>query len=124
MALQKGKTKEIATCKCSCGADIEKLSKQIYDILERVKVLETPVKAPKGTSIHKVELGEVSTPVEEYSGMMRMDYSDKLISMRNAIAILPPNLMVDEKHTPENIGAICGFIVTEDMYADLYKEAA
>lgn len=120
MALQPKKT--VTKCECTCKKDIA-------DILKRLEVLEAiPVSVPKkveGKSIHNVEQfnGEVATPVEEYSGM-KMGFEDKLISMKNAIAILPPNLMVDNKHTQNNIGAICGFIVTDEMYDILYGEAA
>ena len=123
MALAKKQIKKEETCVCSCTCEskIETLVAIIDSLVDRVSELEK--KRSGKASIHKIEdfSGDVETPVEEYSGM-RMKYEDKLISMQNAIAILPPNLMVNDKHTPENIGAICGFLVTDDMYDELYKE--
>ena len=109
-------------CTCNCSENVALLTKIIDSLVDRVAKLEIKKESPKA-SIHKVEEfnGEVA---EEYTGGMRMQYDDKIISMKNAIAILPPNLMEDGKHTASNIGAICGFIVTEEMYDELYKDAA
>lgn len=118
-------SKEEVVCKCNCSENLETLVQIVDSLVTRVEALEA--KKPRNiASIHKVEdfNGDVATPVEEYSQGMKMDFEDKLISMRNAIAILPPNLMEDGKHTASNIGAICGFIVTDEMYDRLYEDAA
>jgi len=49
-----------------------------------------------------------------------MDDEFKLISIGNAIAILPPNLMIDGKHTKENISAIVGFKITDEQWKQAY----
>jgi hypothetical protein len=111
--------------RCENEAIINSLVEILADLNERVLLLEANTKiekGPSGRSIHKVEdfAGEVATPVSEYVGLNRMDYNDKIASARNACMILPPNLIVDGRHTAENVGAICGFIVTEEMLEDIY----
>jgi hypothetical protein len=101
----------------------------MYELLQallvRVEVLETQmVKKSSGPSINKVETfnGEVETPIEGYNGF-RMGEADKIQSMRNAIAILPPNMVDKEtkRHRGENIQAICGFKVTDEMLDAAYE---
>jgi len=50
-----------------------------------------------------------------------MNDLDKLASMQNALKILPPNLLQDGRHSPENVQAICGFPVTEEMLNAAYE---
>ena len=51
----------------------------------------------------------------------KMNDLDKLASMQNALKILPPNLLQDGRHSPENVQAICGFPVTEEMLNAAYE---
>ena len=51
---------------------------------------------------------------------LAMDDEFKLISMTNAIKILPHNLIIKGRHKKENIQAICGFIVTDEMVDLVY----
>lgn len=57
----------------------------------------------------------------EFRNRMSMNDEDKLQSMRNAVMILPPNMVVDGRQTRENISAICGFKVTEEQWDLLYS---
>jgi hypothetical protein len=57
----------------------------------------------------------------EFRNKLFMNDEDKLQSMRNAIAILPPNMVINGRHTKENIGAICGFKVTDDQWDAIYE---
>jgi hypothetical protein len=80
------------------------------------------VSAPeKRASIQRVE--EFNGEVEpEPLDNLKMAYEDKLASARNAIAILPPNLIKDGRHARENVQAICGFLIDEEFMDDLYKD--
>lgn len=102
----------------------------VYHLAERVTTLENQVyqllypepivPSSKATaSIHHLEdfNGETEPPQTDN---LKMNQDDKIQSMRNAIKILPPNLKVNGKHTAMNIGAICGFIVDEDLYNRVY----
>lgn len=53
---------------------------------------------------------------------LRLNLADKIQSAKNASAILPPNLIVEGRHSKENIGAICGFIVDDDMWDMIYED--
>lgn len=94
----------------------------ILDLQERVKILEKKLEKPEGKSINRVEKfnDEVPSTIESYNGL-KMDASDKIISMRNAIKILPPNMVVNGRHLKENIEAICGFKVLDEMMDDAYE---
>lgn len=103
---------------------VSTLELEIEILKERITELETKVvkKATPLKSINKVEdfNGESETkPYED--NKLRLNALDKLTSAKNAIKILPPNLVVEGRHTKENIGAICGFIVTEEMMELLYE---
>ena len=98
----------------------------IENLTDRITALEEMLKekaAPKHSTINKMETFnsevEPELPPERSMGM---DYSDKLASMLNAIKILPPNMIKDGKHSKENIGAICGFIVTDEMLEAIYSD--
>lgn len=85
--------------------------------------------AEQKDSIHKVEVfnGDEASAIETYTGI-KLNESDKLFSMLNTIKILPPNLIKNGRHTKENVAAICGFAVTDEMmdkvYAGYKHEAA
>ena len=85
------------------------------------KEVETPVTPEQ--SIHKVETfnNEQAPPVSETSNI-RMNEEDKIYSMKNAIKILPPNMIVNGRHTKQNIQAICGFMVTDAMWDKAYED--
>ncbi len=69
---------------------------------------------------------EATKPVEKVEedtpNGMRMDYDTKIQSMTNAVKILPPNMIKDGRHLRENIQAICGFMVSDEMMDEVYKE--
>lgn len=99
-----------------------------FDDLERrfeelkTLVMSKPVDATKGfqAQINRTELGE-EQPVREDT-RMKMALEDKIISMRNAIKILPPNYVKDGRHSKENVSAICGFVVSDEMMDEAYKD--
>lgn len=68
------------------------------------------------------------TPVKEVEEVkeevkpMGMEMEHKLQSMTNAIKILPPNMIKDGRHLKENIQAICGFMVLDEMMDEVYKD--
>ena len=76
----------------------------------------------KRNSICKTEdmNDELQTPIEQYSNNMRMDEDDRLQNMLNTIKILPPNMIVDGRHRKENIEAICGFKISDELMDKLY----
>ena len=100
---------------------VEWLENTVIDLIERVQELEKKLEKPIGKSINRIEAhtGEVASTVESYSGM-KMDESDKVQSMVNAIKILPPNMVVEGRHLKENIEAICGFKVSDEMMDAAY----
>jgi hypothetical protein len=95
----------------------------VIAILEgRVVTLEKKLEKPEGKSINRIEAhsGEVASTIESYNGL-KMDESDKVQSMVNAIKILPPNMIVKGRHLKENVEAICGFKVDDEMMDEAYK---
>jgi len=102
--------------------NIKSLTKIIKEQDERIKKLEDEVfKVVK--SIHHVEEcnSEIVAEPREERGL-KMGYQDKLTSVKNACAILPPNLKVNGRHDTTNVTAICGFIVTKDMLDYVYED--
>jgi len=104
---------------------IKDLNNSVNDLICRLEKLEeiknTPVEEKK--ILHKVEQfnGEVVSEIEE-GNSMKMALSDKIQSMRNAIMILPPNMTDSNgKHIRENIQAICGFMVNQEMLDAAYE---
>ena len=71
--------------------------------------------------IEEVKPVVVEQKTEYESRPMAMDYEFKILSMKNAIKILPPNMLKDGRHLPENIQAICGFMVTPEMLDLAYE---
>jgi hypothetical protein len=108
----------------SDGQVVPKTMEEIFQaIYERLNILEKLMeKKPQAPSINKLEAhsGDTVTTIEDYKGIS-MGYDDKIQSMRNAIAILPPNMIREGRHSVENIQAICGFQVTEDMLDSAYE---
>lgn len=105
---------------------VEKLKEELIRVNQRLeeyfKAIEEKREVKRIASINKLEIQETHVEQREES-KMKMDYQDQLASMRNAVAILPPNLMEDGRHTLENISAICGFKATEEMLDEVYGEA-
>jgi hypothetical protein len=116
MALEKSKKKKITM------KDLELI---IAKLILRVDRLE---KMPKNTAKRAPAINKVETfngekhPEPREDTKMKMNYEDKLGSLKNATIILPPNLKVDGRHLAENCGAICGFIVTDEMLDEVYKD--
>jgi hypothetical protein len=108
----------------------EKQKHTVLSLNKRVTELETQLarimKAfgnETGKSINKTEEHMGGEPETPQSRKMRMSEEMKIQSMKNAIAILPPNLLDDEgRHSIINIGRICGFKPTLDMYDRVYEE--
>ena len=105
--------------------DIKRLEKEVSLLLTRVEDLENKInkKIIKGSSINKVEAfnGEADLEPREEAGF-RLTSADKIVSAKNAAKILPPNLIVEGRHTKENISAICGFQVDDDMMDEIYLD--
>ena len=101
-------------------------STMIAELFERVGCLEAKIaEMPKSTahkSIHKIETHseDIASTVDSYNGM-RMNIEDQVQSMRNAIKILPPNLITDGRQAKENVEAICGFKVDAVMMDMAYE---
>ena len=97
------------------------LLNMIMELQERVCILEKICIKPEGKLINKVEKwnAEVPSTIESYSGL-KMDASDRIQSMQNAIKILPPNMIKNGRHLKENIEAICGFKVLDEMMDEAY----
>lgn len=100
--------------------NINKLTIEIDALIARVAELEAKT-APRKSGINRVEQfnGEVETVPDDNRGL-KMTSEDKINSMRNAIKILPPNMIENGRHIKENIQAICGFVVDEDMMDGAY----
>ena len=98
------------------------LQTRINELVEQIRDIEKKLEKPKITSINKMEKfnDEVASTIESYHGM-KMEESDKIISMRNAIKILPPNMVADGRHVKENIEAICGFKISDEMMDEAYE---
>lgn len=91
----------------------------IQDLSEKVVSLEDQL-SPKTPTIQRVEgfNGEVAP---EPKNNLKMNDEDKMFSIKNAIAILPPNLVdKNQRHTKENIAALCGFKVSEEQVIRAY----
>ena len=96
---------------------IAQLTKRIEELEARCKVEDAVViKSVQRTDRH---YDEEPIPPHEESGL-KMRYSDKIFSMQNAAKILPPNLIVDGRHSKEKIEALCGFKVTDEMMDEAY----
>lgn len=100
---------------------IDVLVKEIEILIAKVAAIEEKMLTPRKSSINRVEVfnGEVETTPDDNRGI-KMTAEDKITSMRNAAKILPPNMIENGRHIKENIQAICGFIVDEDMMDEMY----
>lgn len=116
-------------------ARVSKVMREIMEKEEEVlpvtekeqEVAETaPTKkddGPKEAEINKFEKHDGEPPSEDWSGRsMGMNYSNKIQSMKNAVKILPPNMVINGRHRKENIQAICGFMVSDEMMDEVYKD--
>lgn len=76
----------------------------------------------KMNMLHKVEdfNGETVPEHEEHSFGFKMSHEEKLQSMLNAIKVLPPNMIINGRHSLENVQALNVFKVTEKMMDEVY----
>ena len=97
----------------------------IAALQKRIDALELAVLHPrhyeKLGSINRTEIcnGEQEVPPREES-RAKMCPEDKIDSMRNAMKILPPNLIKNGRHHHENVQALCGFLINEEMMDQAY----
>jgi len=108
--------------------ELAELKKEVKELFEKYKELDNKIERknnkPKDqASINKLE----GFNNEQDSGprdneRLRLTFSDKIVSAKNAAKILPPNLIVEGRHTRENISAICGFVVDDDMMDEIYTD--
>lgn len=99
---------------------ITELDGIICDLLKQVDVLNDRVLKRYKQQEATINNVENMQPYEDTK--LRLNLADKIQSAKNAAAILPPNLIVDGRHSKENIGAICGFIVDDDMWDMIYED--
>jgi predicted translin family RNA/ssDNA-binding protein len=103
--------------------NISNLLSRVFELEIRILELEKICSKPEGKLINKVEKfnDEVPSTIESYNGM-KMDASDRIQSMQNAIKILPPNMVVKTtgRHMQENVEAIVGFKVSDEMMDKAY----
>lgn len=99
------------------------LNKRIVELEEQVARLLKAFGKDNSQSINKTEEHMGGEPETQQEKKMKMGEEMKMQSMKNAIAILPPNLLDDEgRHSIINIGRICGFRPTLEMYDQVYQE--
>lgn len=77
----------------------------------------------KMNMLHKVEdfNDEEVPPHKDNPNGFKMSHEEKLQSMLNAIKVLPPNMIVNGRHSVENVQALNIFKVTEEMMDEVYK---
>lgn len=94
---------------------------------ENDKVIEDAVEKDQKVlvedkDINKFEKHDGPPPVNDWNDRpLSLNYDNKIQSMKNAIKILPPNMIVNGRHKVENIQAICGFSVSEQMMDEAYE---
>ena len=98
---------------------VNELDGIICDLLKQVDILNDRVLKRYKQQEATINNVENMQPYEDTK--LRLNLADKIQSAKNATAILPPNLIVDGRHSKENIGAICGFIVDDDMWDMIYE---
>lgn len=106
---------------CNCDEQYKALLGEIsalWKYVGELAVRKQPV--AQVATIHKVEdfNGEVAPMPEDN---LKMNEQDKLISIENAVKILPPNMIKDGRHMRENVEAICGFKVSEEQMDAVYS---
>lgn len=124
---KKATSKVVKSCDCDKKFKVfEKRVEELEAIIEALNTTVTSLTEPKEVSktpsINKLESWyEKEEPKQEQR--LGMNYSDKIRSAKNAVKILPPNLVDSQgRHSMQNIGAICGFMVDEEMLEDIYKD--
>ena len=96
-------------------ADVQEMIDEALKPYEKLLVKKAP-------SIHKVEeFNGDSIPEQEESSMFKgYTFADKVFSARNAAKILNPRLIVDGRHSAENIKALCGFEISDELMDAIY----
>lgn len=92
--------------------------------MQKVKEGKEP-KIIDNNLLQKVETfnGEKIPDVEERTGMNHWNESDKVQSIINTIKILPANLIVNGRHSIENVNALNkSFIVTDELMDKAYED--
>ena len=99
---------------------IDNLENEI-DVLKREFAVKKTVQPSK--LLNKVESfnGE-EVPEQKEPNKLKMNEADRLVSVKNACMILPPNMKVDGRHTTDNVSAICGFKVDEETLDLVYTD--
>lgn len=100
---------------------IKKLEAAFEVALKRIDAIENPALKK---SIHKIEEHAGEKEVNQRAGRLSMQHPEVMLqSAINASKILPPNLLNKKgHHTAENLQAICGFEITEEIYKAIYPE--
>lgn len=99
---------------------VASLTVKVRDLTKRLEAIEGKKEAKqaeyrKDKSIHNVD------PNAQEHDNMKLGYWDKVESAKNVAVILNPKLLNDDgRHTPENISAVAGFHIDEQMYEDIY----
>jgi|PlaIllAssembly_1097288.scaffolds.fasta_scaffold174032_3 hypothetical protein len=118
MALLKENTKELYAMLVNTA---KAASADISELKERVAPLEA--KKAQYQSIQKTEAHNFETaPEPREESNMRMNHEYRIQSMRNVIAVLPPNHIVDGRQPKQNVQAICGFLVSDEMMDEAYAK--
>lgn len=99
----------------------KELEKLVNELTSRVESLEAKKVAVK--SIHRLEAHSKDVqPEPRKETILKMNFEEQVRSMKNAIKILPPNMVDEEgRHKSKNISAICGFAVTDEMMELAYE---
>lgn len=93
---------------------LQELQERVTNLEQKILGLEKP------RSIQKVETFNGEEAPEPHHGPMKMNHEEQLFSMTNAAKILPPNLIKNGRHARENIQALVGFLVSEEMMDEMY----
>lgn len=106
---------------------IEQLEQVVKDLMAKIVEFDNSIGTLNDRVLKRYKQQEATInnvenmqPYEDTK--LRLNLADKIQSAKNAAAILPPNLIVDGRHSKENIGAICGFIVDDDMWDMIYDD--
>jgi len=98
------------------------LNKRITELETQVARMLGAFGTDKSKSLSKTEEHMGNEPELPEQRNLKMNRAMQIQSMRNAIAILPPNLKDEEgRHSIINIGRICGFKPTLEMYDEAYE---
>ena len=98
-----------------------KLTKFFRDMLQEKEQEAIEEKVAEPTILKQDAKEERLEEMHESRNRLSMNDEDKMQSIRNAIMILPPNMIVDGRHTIENISAVCGFKVTQEQWDSAYE---